>query len=77
MSNRYRMEAKLREYRARRRRQELVENTKEKLEVTKKKITDILVPKLFNNMGKENKDEEVVLVSFTHFYVKPSITDSD
>lgn len=57
------MEAKLREYRARRRRQELVENTIEKLEVTKKKLTDVLLPKLFNKMNKEKKDEEVFLVS--------------
>lgn len=57
------MEAKLREYRALRRRQELVENTKEKLEATKNKIADILLPKLFHKMDKEKKDEEVFLVS--------------
>ncbi|XP_026333293.1 SAYSvFN domain-containing protein 1 [Hyposmocoma kahamanoa] len=56
------MEAKLREYRARRRRQELVENTKEKLETTKKTLADILLPKLFNKMNKEKKDEEVYLL---------------
>lgn len=56
------MEAKLREYRARRRRQELVENTKEKLEVTKNKFANVFLPKLFNKMDKEKKDEEVLLV---------------
>lgn len=56
------MEAKLREYRARRRRQELVENTKEKLEVTKKKFAGVFLPKFFNKMDKEKKDEEVLLV---------------
>lgn len=61
------MEAKLREYRARRRRQELVENTIEKLEVTKKKLTDVLLPKLFNKMDKEKKDEEVFLVSTLNY----------
>lgn len=57
------MEAKLREYRARRRRQELIENTKEKFEATKSKFADVLLPKLFNKMDKEKKDEELYLVS--------------
>lgn len=57
------MEAKLREYRARRRRQELVENTKEKLETTKKKFAEVLLPKFFNKMNKDKKEEEVFLVS--------------
>lgn len=63
------MEAKLREYRARRRRQELVENTKDNLESTKKKFAGILLPKLFNKMDKENKEEEILLVSSQCKYI--------
>lgn len=54
------MEAKLKEYRALRRRKELIDNAKEKLEKTKDKLVNFLVPKVFNDMTKE---EEVLLVS--------------
>lgn len=54
------MEAKLKEYRALRRRKELIDNAKEKLEKTKDKLVNFLVPNVFNDMTKE---EEVLLVS--------------
>lgn len=49
------IEEKLKEYRALRRRKELIE----KLEETKEKVVKFLTPKIFANMG---KDEEVLLV---------------
>lgn len=58
------MEAKLKEYRALRRRKELIENTKEKLEQTKEKLKDLFVPNIFKDMDKEKKEEEVLLVRF-------------
>lgn len=70
------MEAKLKEYRALRNRREFINNTKEKLEESKKKIANFLVPKFFREMRKE-KEEEVLLVStvkyimFSSACVKP------
>lgn len=55
------MEAKLKEYRALRRRKELIENTKEALQQTKDKVVDFIVPKIIQNMGKI-REEEIVLV---------------
>ncbi|XP_026760702.1 uncharacterized protein LOC113519723 [Galleria mellonella] len=56
------MEAKLKEYRALRRRKELIDNAKDKLERSKEKIVNFLVPKIFTNMDKEKKEDEVVLM---------------
>lgn len=59
------MEAKLREYRAVRRRKELIENAKEKLEKTKDKLVNFLVPNIFKDMDKDKNEEEVLLVSIS------------
>lgn len=56
------MEAKLREYRALKRRKELIDNAKETLENTKQKLTSLLVPKIFTDMHKEKSEDEVLLV---------------
>ncbi|XP_038206946.1 uncharacterized protein LOC119828771 isoform X2 [Zerene cesonia] len=53
------MEAKLKEYRALRRRQQFVDNIKQKLEHSKEKIVNFLVPK--PNMGERNEEEVVLL----------------
>lgn len=58
------MEAKLREYRAQRRRKEFIESTKETLEHTKEKVVNFLVPNIFK-MDKEKNEDEVLLVSKT------------
>ncbi|XP_026743080.1 SAYSvFN domain-containing protein 1 [Trichoplusia ni] len=55
------MEAKLKEYRALRRRKELIENTKEALQQTKDKVVDFIVPKIIQNMGKI-REEEILLI---------------
>lgn len=55
------MEAKLKEYRALRRRKEIIEKTKEKFEKSKLAVFDFLTPKIFKDMGKD-KTEEVLLV---------------
>lgn len=57
------MEAKLKEYRALRRRKELIDNAKEKLEKTKDRLVNFLVPNIFNDMTKEKNEDEVLLVS--------------
>ncbi|KAJ2953442.1 hypothetical protein O0L34_g1036 [Tuta absoluta] len=54
------MEQKLREYRALRRRKELIDNTKAKLENTKQKVIKFLTPKFLTEM--EKKEEEVLLM---------------
>lgn len=64
------MEAKLKEYRALRRRKQLINEAKEKLEAGKNKIVDLLVPKVFTDMGKERDEEEVLLVSQKKFNLK-------
>ncbi|KAL0819485.1 hypothetical protein ABMA28_007585 [Loxostege sticticalis] len=56
------MEAKLKEYRALRRRKQLINEAKEKLEAGKNKLVDLLVPKVFTDMGKERDEEEVLLM---------------
>lgn len=56
------MEAKLKEYRALRRRQQFIDNVKQNLESTKEKFINFLVPK---PVEMDRKEEEVVLVS--HF----------
>lgn len=56
------MEAKLREYRALRRRKELIDNAKETLEKSKEKLLNFLVPNVFSDMANE-KSDEVLLVS--------------
>ncbi|KAM3960513.1 SAYSVFN motif domain containing 1 [Aphomia sociella] len=56
------MEAKLKEYRALRRRKELIDNTKEKIEKSKQTLIKFLIPKIFTNMEKEKKDDVVVLL---------------
>lgn len=53
------VEEKLKQYRALRRRKEIYENTKAKIEETKSKVIKFLTPNIFSNMG---KDEEVLLV---------------
>lgn len=61
------MDTKLKEYRALRRRKELIEKTKEKLNQSKQSLINLLVPRIFRDMGAENS-EEVLLVrqlSFT------------
>lgn len=63
------MEAKLKEYRALRRRKELIENTKQKLEETKEKLINFIVPSIFNNMNKEKNEDEVLLVSINTIYM--------
>lgn len=55
------MEAKLKEYRALRRRKELIDNAKDKIEKSKEKIVNFLVPKIFRDMGNQN-EEEVLLM---------------
>ncbi|XP_049878239.1 SAYSvFN domain-containing protein 1 [Pectinophora gossypiella] len=66
------MEAKLREYRALRRRRELIDSAKEKLENTKQKIANILVPNIFTDMDKQ-KDDEVLLIEEPAPQQKPLI----
>lgn len=56
------MEAKLKEYRALRRRKELVENTKEKIRKSKDKIVNFLIPQVFLDMTKDRSEEEVLLI---------------
>ncbi|XP_063831238.1 SAYSvFN domain-containing protein 1 [Ostrinia nubilalis] len=55
------MEEKLKEYRALRRRKQLINEAKEKLEAGRQKIVDMLVPNAFKDMGKE-KEEEALLM---------------
>ncbi|XP_047994111.1 SAYSvFN domain-containing protein 1 [Leguminivora glycinivorella] len=55
------MEAKLKEYRALRRRKELIENAKNKLEQSKNKFVDFITPNFFKEMEKA-KDDEVLLI---------------
>lgn len=55
------MEAKLKEYRALRRRKQLIDNTKEKIAKSKEKLINLLVPKIFRDMGNV-KEEEVLLM---------------
>ncbi|XP_023938811.1 SAYSvFN domain-containing protein 1 [Bicyclus anynana] len=55
------MEAKLREYRALRRRKELLNSAKEKLEKSKEKLINLFVPNIFRNMERD-KNEEVLLL---------------
>ncbi|CAH2045007.1 unnamed protein product, partial [Iphiclides podalirius] len=55
------MEAKLKEYRALRRRKEMIDNAKAKLEESKEKIINFLVPKSFTNMA-QDQGEGVVLL---------------
>ncbi|XP_047033740.1 SAYSvFN domain-containing protein 1 [Helicoverpa zea] len=55
------MEAKLREYRALRRRKELIDNAKEKFEKSKEKLVNFLIPKVIQDMGRE-RDEEALLI---------------
>lgn len=61
------MEAKLREYRALRRRKEIINNAKEKFDESKQKLVNFLTPKFLTDMGKE-KEEEVLLVSICFRY---------
>ncbi|CAG4988184.1 unnamed protein product [Parnassius apollo] len=56
------MEAKLKEYRALRRRKELIENAKATLEKSKEKIVNFLVPNFFTEMDKEKQEDELVLI---------------
>jgi L-lysine 2,3-aminomutase len=56
------MEVKLKEYRALRRRQQLINNAKEKLKESTDKFVNFITPNFLNEMGKEN-EEEVLLVS--------------
>ncbi|CAH0594368.1 unnamed protein product [Chrysodeixis includens] len=60
------MEAKLKEYRALRRRKELIESTKEALQQTKEKVVDFIVPKIIQNMGKI-REEEILLIENEDF----------
>ncbi|RVE53930.1 hypothetical protein evm_001333 [Chilo suppressalis] len=55
------MEAKLREYRSLRRRQQIIDNAKEKIQESKEKLVKFLTPSFINEMGKE-KEEEVLLM---------------
>ncbi|CAH2094755.1 unnamed protein product [Euphydryas editha] len=58
------MEAKLKEYRAIRRRKEIINNVKEKLEQSKQKVIKFLIPETFRNMerNKYRKEDEVLLL---------------
>lgn len=57
------MEAQLKEYRARQRRQVLLDTAKEKYEKSKAKLVEFLIPKgLPKDMNKE-KEEHALLVS--------------
>lgn len=56
------MEAKLREYRALRRRRELIDNAKDKIEQSKNKFVEFITPKFLKEMDNA-KDDEVLLVS--------------
>lgn len=58
------MEAKLREYRALRRRKELIENAKQKIEESKEKLVNFLVPKIIRDMGKVHEDEVLLVCCF-------------
>ncbi|XP_013192132.2 SAYSvFN domain-containing protein 1 [Amyelois transitella] len=66
------MEAKLKEYRALRRRKELIENAKEKLEKSKEKIVNLLIPKVLRDMDKDRKEDEVVLIENEEQPVSPA-----
>lgn len=57
------MEQKLKEYRALRRRKELIDNAKDKIEKSKEKIVRFFIPKSFREMGHDREEEEVLLVS--------------
>lgn len=65
------MEAKLKEYRAIRRRKEIINNVKEKLEKSKQKIVNFIIPETFRNMENKGyrKDEEVLLVCKIYYTV--------
>lgn len=65
------MEAKLKEYRAIRRRKEIINNVKEKLEKSKQKIVNFIIPETFRNMENKGyrKEEEVLLVCKIYFTV--------
>ncbi|XP_059047765.1 uncharacterized protein LOC131847727 [Achroia grisella] len=56
------MEAKLKEYRALRRRKELIDNAKDKFERSKEKLINFLVPKIFGDMDREKNEDEVLLM---------------
>ncbi|XP_047536798.1 SAYSvFN domain-containing protein 1 [Vanessa atalanta] len=62
------MESKLKEYRAIRRRRELIDSAKEKLENSKRKIVNFLIPETFRNMDKNDQrnEEEVLLLENEH-----------
>lgn len=64
------MEAKLKEYRAIRRRKEIINNVKEKLEKSKQKIVNFIIPETFRNMENRGyrKEEEVLLVCKIYFF---------
>ncbi|CAG9789444.1 unnamed protein product [Diatraea saccharalis] len=70
------MEAKLREYRALRRRQQFIENAKEKIRESKEKLVKLITPKFFTEMSKE-KEEEVLLMENeeTHHQVIPPLVN--
>lgn len=63
------MEAKLKEYRALRRRKELLDSTKDKIEKTKQKVVNFLVPDILRNMSPEKQEEEVLLVNKPYFVI--------
>lgn len=54
------MEAKLKEYRALRRRKELLDSAKDKIVKSKDKFINFIIPKIFRDMAR--KEEEVLLV---------------
>ncbi|CAH2242991.1 uncharacterized protein LOC120631947 [Pararge aegeria] len=56
------MEAKLREYRALRRRKEMIDNAKEKLVQTREKLFNFLIPKFLRDMEKDKNEDTVLLL---------------
>ncbi|OWR44751.1 hypothetical protein KGM_202690 [Danaus plexippus plexippus] len=54
------MEAKLKEYRALRRRKELLDSAKDKIVKSKDKFINFIIPKIFRDMAR--KEEEVLLM---------------
>lgn len=58
------MEAKLKEYRALRRRQQFIDNIKQKLDNSKEKLINFLVP---TSVEMDKKEEEVILVCHIYF----------
>ncbi|KAL4706973.1 hypothetical protein ACJJTC_019511 [Scirpophaga incertulas] len=55
------METKLREYRALRRRQQLIDNAKDKLNKSKEKLINLLTLTNFKEMHKDKEDELILL----------------